>query len=150
VVSAQRSDEIVSKLAATTLRGSELRRAAMKELARLHGYNWCGIYILDGEGLRLAEFVGAATDHIFIPIGRGVCGAAVAENRNQIVEDVRTLENYLACSIQTRSEIVVLIRRADGTILGQIDIDGHEVGAFDETDERLLERLGTILAERWE
>lgn len=122
----------------------------MKALSRLPGYNWCGIYRLEADGLRLDEFVGAATDHILIPIGRGVCGVAVAEGRNQIVRDVRALENYLACSIQTMSEIVVLIRRQDGQILGQIDIDGHQVDAFDESDERLLERIGTVLAERWE
>ena len=65
-----------------------------------------------------------------------------------MIEDVRNLYNYLACSLQTRSEIVVLIRRNE-EILGQIDIDGHEVGAFDKSDETFLERLAEILAERW-
>ena len=96
----------------------------------------------------LDEYVGAHTDHTHIPVGRGVCGTAVAENQNQVIEDVRELSNYLACSIQTRSEIVVLIRQGE-TILGQIDIDGHTVGAFDATDESLLEAIAELLADRW-
>jgi len=66
-----------------------------------------------------------------------------------VIEDVRELDNYLACSLQTRSEIVVLIRRG-GEILGQIDIDGHTVGAFDKSDEGFLERVATLLSERWD
>jgi GAF domain-containing protein len=66
-----------------------------------------------------------------------------------VIIDVRELTNYLACSTQTRSEIVVLIRKGD-TILGQIDIDGHRVGAFDSSDEQLLEDMAAILANRWE
>jgi GAF domain-containing protein len=82
-----------------------------------------------------------------IPVGRGVCGTAVAENMNQIIEDVRELDNYLACNLETRSEIVVLIRHPDtGKILGQIDVDGTEVGAFDESDEALLEVIGERIA----
>ncbi len=98
--------------------------------------------------LVLDAYVGAVTDHTHIPVGRGVCGTAVAENANQVIEDVRELSNYLACSIQTRSEIVVLIRK-DNVVLGQIDIDGHTVGAFDKTDENLLESIGEILANQW-
>ena len=66
---------------------------------------------------------------------------------NQIIEDVRELDNYLACNLETRSEIVVLIRHPDtGKILGQIDVDGTEVGAFDESDEVLLEVIGERIA----
>jgi GAF domain-containing protein len=122
---------------------------AMELLDRLPDYNWSGIYRLEGDELVLDEYVGAATDHTRIPVGRGVCGTAVAENQNQVIEDVRDLENYLACSTQTRSEIVVLIRSGE-QILGQIDIDGHRVGAFDQSDEMLLERIAKVLAERWE
>jgi GAF domain-containing protein len=73
----------------------------------------------------------------------------VAEDANQVIDDVRELSNYLACSMQTRSEIVVLIR-SGSEILGQIDIDGHTVRAFDASDEAMLESLGEILAERWD
>ena len=149
MVPTQRSQEILAELAASKLTGPELRRIAMEALSRLPGYNWSGIYRLESDGLHLDEYVGAATDHTLIPVGRGVCGAAVAEDRNQIVQDVRTLDNYLACSTETRSEIVVLIRNQENTVLGQIDIDGHQVGAFDKTDEDLLEEIGAILAKRW-
>ena len=120
----------------------------MELLSDLPLYNWSGIYVLLGDELHLDEYVGAATDHTRIPVGRGVCGTAVAENRNQVIEDVRELSNYLSCSLQTRSEIVVLIKDGE-TILGQIDIDGHSVGAFDASDEAFLESMGTILANRW-
>lgn len=121
----------------------------MERLSRLPGYNWSGVYRLEEETLVLDEYVGAPTDHTHIPIGVGVCGTAVAENRNVVVEDVSALDNYLSCSISTKSEIVVLIRDASGKVLGQIDIDGHEVGAFDERDEKFLEELSRLLAEKW-
>lgn len=121
----------------------------MEQLDSLETYNWSGIYRLEGDTLVLDAYVGAPTDHTHIPVGRGVCGTAVAENANQVIDDVRELTNYLACSTLTRSEVVVLIRRGDD-ILGQIDIDGHTVGAFDASDEAMLEGLAVILASRWE
>lgn len=121
----------------------------MEELDQLESYDWSGIYRLEGDELVLDAYVGAPTEHDRIPVGRGVCGTAVAENRNQIVEDVRELSNYLSCSVYTRSEIVVLIHDGNGTILGQIDIDGHRVGAFDATDEALLKEMAESIAERW-
>ncbi len=121
----------------------------MSALDALPEYHWSGIYRLEGDTLVLDAYVGAATDHTHIPVGRGVCGTAVAERSNQVIADVRELDNYLACSLQTRSEIVVLIYSEDGTILGQIDIDGHTVGAFDASDESMLEELARELAARW-
>lgn len=121
----------------------------MEQLSELPGYNWSGVYRLEGDTLVLDEYVGAATDHTRIKVGVGVCGTAVAEDKNQVIEDVRELDNYLACSLQTRSEIVVLIRKRD-EILGQIDIDGHQVGAFDASDEAFLEGVAEVLADRWE
>jgi L-methionine (R)-S-oxide reductase len=114
---------------------------------RLPHFHWVGIYWLKGNELVLGPYVGPPTEHVRIPVGRGVCGTAVAENMNQIIEDVREIENYLACNLETRSEIVVLIRHPDtGKILGQIDVDGTEVGAFDESDEVLLEVIGDRIA----
>lgn len=141
--------QLISQLKDSPLRGAALRRFAMELLDSLDTYNWSGIYRLEGQTLVLDEYVGAETDHTHIPVGRGVCGTAVAENQNQVIEDVRNLSNYLACSIQTRSEIVVLIRDGE-KILGQIDIDGHTVGAFDSSDEGLLESFAEVLATRWE
>lgn len=121
----------------------------MRLLDRLEGYDWSGIYRLEGEELVLDEYEGEATDHTHIPVGKGVCGTAVAEDKNQVIPDVRDLSNYLSCSLNTRSEIVVLIRDPEGSVLGQIDIDGHQVGAFDTTDESFLENVAAVLAERW-
>ncbi len=140
--------DILHSVSGSSLAGAELRHFAMRQLANLPHYNWSGIYRLEGETLVLDEYVGAETDHTHIPVGRGVCGTAVAEDRNQIVEDVTKLDNYLACSLTTKSEIVVLIRR-DDQVIGQIDIDGHEIDAFDQEDEQFLEKLGDLLAQRW-
>lgn len=149
MVDAEQSETILARVASSGLRGAALRRCAMEALDSLPNYDWSGIYRLEGDTLVLDAYVGAVTDHTRIPVGRGVCGTAVAENQNQVVDDVRELENYLACSLQTRSEIVVLIRDKEGHVLGQIDIDGHRVGAFDSSDEGLLERLGELLAANW-
>lgn len=140
--------EILSELKNSPYSAFRLRRYAMQLLSKLPHYDWCGIYRLEGDHLVLDEFVGTPTEHTVIPIGKGICGTAVAENRNQIVPDVRLVENYLSCDARTRSEIVVLIR-FDNKILGQIDIDSHEADAFSETDEKGLEALAEILAERW-
>lgn len=149
MVSLSEAEQIVEAVAASRESGSALRQFAMEMLDALPDYNWSGIYRLEGDRLLLDAFVGAPTDHTEIPVGRGVCGTAVAKNANQIVPDVRELDNYLACSLQTRSELVVLIRDPAGAILGQIDIDGHRVGAFDASDEALLEQIATLLAARW-
>lgn len=148
MISNASADALVDELAASELRGAAFRLAAMQGLSKLPSYNWSGIYRMEDGELALDEYVGAATDHTRIPIGVGVCGTAVKEDRNVLVEDVRKLDNYLACSVQTRSEIVVLIRRGTD-VLGQIDIDGHTVGAFDQSDEALLERIAKLIAERW-
>jgi len=112
-------------------------------------FNWVGIYLLKGDMLELGPYVGAATDHTRIRVGQGVCGTAVAENADQNIPDVEGHENYLACSIETKSELVVLIRNAAGQILGQIDIDSHTKAAFGPDEERAVktvaELLGTVM-----
>lgn len=139
---------VLGAVSESELTGFELRQFAMDQLGSLPTYDWSGIYRLEGEMLYLDAYNGAATDHTEIPVGRGVCGTAVAEDANQVIEDVRELDNYLSCSAFTRSEIVVLIRK-DDEILGQIDIDGHQVGAFDAEDEQFLEELAEVLSARW-
>ncbi len=141
---------MLESLAASALAGAALRLHAMELLSELPGYDWCGVYRLDGAELVLDEFVGEPTEHTRIPVGLGVCGTAVAENASQVVRDVRELDNYLSCSAKTRSEIVVLIHGDEGGILGQIDVDGHEVGAFGAADEAFLARVAGILASRWD
>ena len=109
-------------------------------------WDWSGIYLLVGDTLVLGPRT-APVDHSRIGIGEGVCGTAISEGRNQVVEDVREVENYLACSVHTRSELVVLIRN-QGKIVGEFDIDSDTVGAFTQKDEALLEEMGLLISGR--
>ena len=129
-------DPLIDRLESLSAGGASFEsilEEAVRELHRLEPrFHWTGIYELFPDSvLRLGPFVGAPTDHVFIGVGQGVCGTAVAEKRNMNIPDVRQVSNYLACSTETRSELVVLIRTGD-TIHAQIDIDSHEVGAFDD------------------
>ena len=110
-------------------------------------YHWVGIYWLRGDHLELGPYVGASTEHVEIPVGQGVCGTAIAEQQNQIVDDVRQRANYLSCSLHVRSEIVVLLRDQSGRIVGQIDADSHELAAFDKSDEAMLECVALIISQ---
>jgi L-methionine (R)-S-oxide reductase len=110
-------------------------------------WSWVGIYVLKGETLLLGPFVGPETAHTRIPVGVGVCGTAVFLNDNLVIRDVRQVDNYLACSPSTRSEIVVLIRDK-GEIVGQFDVDSEQVGAFGPDDEILLEDLAVMAGPR--
>ena len=113
-------------------------------------FHWTGIYeLFPDDVLRLGPFVGAPTDHVFISVGRGVCGSAVAERRDKNVPDVSKEPNYLACSSATKSELVVLIRKGDH-IFAQIDIDSHDVDAFDARTEREIRMVADWLAEKYE
>lgn len=102
--------------------------------------SWAGIYWLQGRELVLGPYVGPATEHERIPAGQGVCGTAIAEDEDQLVEDVRKRSNYLACSASVRSEIVVLIRSA-GRVIGQLDLDSEQVGGFSSDDHCVLKAV---------
>jgi GAF domain-containing protein len=109
-------------------------------------FHWTGIYeLFPDQVLRLGPFIGAPTDHVFISVGHGVCGSAVAEKRNKVIPDVSKEPNYLACSSSTRSELVVLIQQ-DGTIFAQIDIDSHDLDAFDQQSVEGVQKVADWLA----
>jgi len=108
-------------------------------------YNWVGFYFVEGNELVLGPFVGAPSPHVRIPIGKGICGAAVAERQTVVVPDVNADPRYLACSLETKSEIVVPIEH-NGRILGEIDIDSHTPNAFGPDDRALLEEIARRLA----
>ena len=113
----------------------------------LRHYTWTGIYLLDGNELVLGPFVGKPSPHTRIPVGRGICGAAAAEKATIVVDDVNADPRYLACSIETKSEIVVPIMR-DGRVLGELDIDSDTPAAFAGADRDLLEAVAKLLAAR--
>jgi len=100
-------------------------------------YTWVGVYLLEGRELVLGPFVGKPSPHARIPLGRGICGAAAAEKATIVVDDVNADPRYLACSLETQSEIVVPILR-DGDVLGEIDIDSDRRAAFGADDRALL------------
>jgi len=108
-------------------------------------FTWTGIYLIDGETLVLHNQVGSPTPHDRIPVGRGICGLAARERRTVVVPDVGSDPRYLACSLSTRSEIVVPIMR-DAMVLGEIDVDSDRPDAFGEADQALLEVVAGLVA----
>ncbi|UCE12184.1 MAG: GAF domain-containing protein [Candidatus Heimdallarchaeota archaeon] len=126
----------------------KLYMVIVNQLSSIPYFNWTGIYLVNKEKneLELDYYVGKTTEHTHIPIGRGVCGSAVADKTDKIVEDVTLEDNYLACSLETRSEIVVLIE--DGAqIIGQIDVDSDTIAAFDEIDRKYLRQIAELIFE---
>ena len=114
-------------------------------------YNWVGFYFKNGDKneLKLGPYVGAPTDHTIIPFGKGICGQVALSNKNFVVPDVSAQDNYIACSITVKSEIVIPIF-VNGENIGQIDIDSNTPDPFTENDERFLEfvceKVAKILA----
>lgn len=134
-------DAILSRLSGDEAL-SEVCRYLHHEFSHFH---WVGVYRLDGTTLRLAGWAGEApTEHVEIPVGEGLCGLAARQNATVLVEDVRARPEYLACFADTRSEVVVPIRDG-GAVIGEVDVDGNVVGAFDASDSRFLEQVATKL-----
>ena len=143
-------DALIARLEGLAERGESFETILKSAVEGVHEFDprfhWTGIYeLFPDDILRLGPFIGAPTDHVFIGVGRGVCGTAVAEKRNMNIPDVTKIDNYLACSSETRSELVVLIRTGDD-IHAQIDIDSHEVGAFDDSAMAAVQRVADWLA----
>ena len=124
-----------------------LLRRAVRSIAPEDRFEWVGVYLLHDEELWLHNYMGEPTDHAKIPVGTGICGRAVAERHNLNIPDVSKEENYLACSPDIQSELVILIRAGDD-IFGQIDIDSEEKAAFTEDDEIALIGIADKLAEQ--
>ena len=126
-------------------RAEMLRLAAEKIQAAGAPYTSVYLYMLHGDDLVLEAFAGRETEHTRIPVGQGVCGTAVATGEDQNVGDVRSIGNYIACNIWTRSELVVLIRRGP-TILGQIDIDSDVPDPFTPEEHAEVQAVAEALA----
>ena len=125
--------------------GKAMERAVGELKDRLAHYDWVGIYLLRGDMLELGPYRGEPSPHTRIPLGRGVCGAAANAKKTIIVPDVHADPRYLACSIKTRSEIVVPIMHHE-KCLGEIDIDSHAPDAFSAQDRIMLESISGELA----
>ena len=131
----------------------------MQEIVRLLQenllkYNWVGFYMLEEKPgaepmLVLGPFVGAMTPHVRIPLDEGICGAAAASGKTVVVDDVNSDPRYLACSIETKSEIVAPII-VNGSVVGEIDIDSHFAAAFGPDDRKLVEHCAAVVGKYME
>jgi len=110
-------------------------------------YDWVGFYLTDqaGQTLILGPFAGEPTEHVQIPFGRGICGQAAERRETILVQDVSHETNYLSCSTRVKSEIVVPILK-DGQVVGELDIDSHQLSPFTEEDRGFIERVCGLVA----
>uniref|UniRef100_UPI0039A575ED GAF domain-containing protein n=1 Tax=Ornithobacterium rhinotracheale TaxID=28251 RepID=UPI0039A575ED len=139
----------------TILEANQALEVALQKICQLlydevQHFNWVGFYFKNGDKqeLKLGPYVGAPTEHTLIPYGKGICGQVAVSNETFISQDVSAEENYLACSLDTKAEIVVPIFK-QGQNVGQIDIDSHYANSITPEDEKLLhylcERIGQLL-----
>ena len=142
-------DEVLNKVRraiADAPTHTDAMRDAVRELKEhMPHYNWVGIYLIDGNELALGPFLGKPSPHTRIPLNQGICGAAASQKQTIIVDDVNADSRYLACSLDTRSEIVVPIMRG-AEVLGEIDIDSDKHAAFGVADRELLETAAGLIA----
>src|SRR5215469_9204786 len=144
----------VSELARTAVSSCELMQKLCSLLhERMLKYNWVGFYMIDASEhppmLALAAFVGAMTPHTRIPLNQGICGAAASSGQTIVVDDVSKDPRYLACSLETKSEIVVPIF-ARGEVVGELDIDSHFPAAFTSEHQALVQHCAMLVGKRLE
>jgi L-methionine (R)-S-oxide reductase len=120
---------------------------------RMLKYNWVGFYMLEAGThppvLVLENFVGAMTPHTRIPLNQGICGAAASSGKTIVVDDVSKDSRYLACSLETKSEIVVPIF-VKGQVAGELDIDSHFAAAFGADDQKLVQYCAELVGKKLE
>jgi L-methionine (R)-S-oxide reductase len=143
-------DEALEAIGGILDRGGEaddvLRQVVQLLQEGFEHYSWLGIYLVEGDDLVLGPWQGPeATEHVRIPVGQGICGAAAATGRTEVVDDVNSDPRYLACFASTRSEIVVPIAH-EGRVVGEIDIDSDRPAAFGDEDRDFLEHVAELLA----
>lgn len=139
-------ESLVESLRSAADRQEGIRRAVEAIRGSNPLYHWTGVYLLEGGELVLAHEIGKPTPHRRIPLDKGICGAAAREGRTIVVDDVNADPRYLACTLETRSEIVVPLR-AGRRILGEIDIDSDRQAAFTAADRERLEAAAAVLSE---
>ena len=140
------SGEIFDKILKTLENSENIIKKTLDILKSVPHYTWVGIYLIEGEYLVLKHYLGRSTEHTRIKIGQGICSAAVVDEHTIIVPDVCIDDRYIACSAETKSEIVVPIW-SRGRIIGEIDIDSYHLDAFDAEDKMMLERVADILSD---
>jgi len=120
---------------------------------RMLKYNWVGFYMLEPGAqppmLALGAFEGAMTPHTRIPLNQGICGAAASSGQTVVVDDVSKDHRYLACSLETKSEIVVPVF-VHGKVVGELDIDSHFPAAFTSEDQELVEHCAMLVGKKLE
>jgi GAF domain-containing protein len=141
------ANAVLAAIAAAPDAQAAMQLAVARLKAQLPHYTWVGIYLLEGQELVLGPFLGKPSPHTRIPLNRGICGAAASQQQTIVVDDVNSDPRYLACSLETKSEIVVPIMR-DGRVFGEIDIDSDRPAAFGADDRALLENVAAALAAR--
>ena len=117
---------------------------------KISHFDWAGFYMLDKEDremLELTAFCGSPTEHVRIPVGMGVCGRAVKDRISMVIPDVSEETNYLTCSPDVKSEIVVPIF-VDFKVVGEIDIDSHQKDPFTADDKALVEEIALLAGRR--
>jgi len=139
----------VDRLASSSGTAEQLMTAITELLnLKMLKYNWVGFYMIDQTGsepmLQLGPFVGSMTPHTRIPLNQGICGAAASTGQTVVVDDVNNDSRYLACSIETKSEIVVPVF-VRGKVVGELDIDSHFAAAFTHADRELVEHCAQVL-----
>jgi L-methionine (R)-S-oxide reductase len=144
----------VSKLAKTTRSAPELMQSMARLLHdRMLKYNWVGFYMLepgaDPPVLVLGAYEGAMTPHTRIPLNQGICGAAASSGQTVVVDDVNKDPRYLACSLETKSEIVVPVF-VHGKVVGELDIDSHFPAAFTSEHQALVQHCAQLVGEKLE
>lgn len=146
-----RHEAVLTRITAEAAVETDTQRSLERTVAALKDgipeYSWVGIYIVEGAELVLGPFLGKPSPHTRIALGQGICGAAATEKATIIVDDVNADGRYLACSIETQSEIVVPIMQG-GRVLGEIDIDSDRRAAFGVADRALLESVAALIAPR--
>lgn len=112
--------------------------------------DWVGFYFMNDEKqeLELGPYIGEPTEHTRIPYGRGICGQVAQTGKTLNVPDVQQADNYLACSLKTKSEIVVPLYTTTGHLIGQLDIDSHVLNRFDPPTAEFLEEICTLISKR--
>ncbi len=144
----------VEQLAARPQSADEFMASIAKLLHdRMLRYNWVGFYMLEQDTkppmLELGAFEGAMTPHTRIPLNQGICGAAASIGKTVVVDDVTQDSRYLACSIETKSEIVVPIF-VNGKVVGELDIDSHFSSAFSGEDREFVEYCAELVGRHLE